>query len=193
VAGRLNVPTVRPEPHAVERGGEITVYGPGGWLAGTVPVSVPLDADPETAREAREDDDALVAHWLRLLVRQTPQIAAAVAERRAGDPGPEERLREGLQRSAEVQLQLDTLEGIVDRVLTAGGFTPSERTRGPLLRLLTGGRDARTVARWRSGEMLVPGAAHDYLSRIRHVQIHGEPGARYVELRLAIEDGALAR
>lgn len=164
-------------PHAIQHGDTYTIYGPGDHVAGVYRATTPLDDSPESLTEARETDAALRDHWLRLLARYEPAIADALA---AGDTDAAESIRHAVERSAGAQLALDTLTETARRL---------DANRPLLRRLLYGGRDRRTVSRWRSGEQLVPVAAVDYLGRVQSVEIVPSsdfPGQRRLRIELVL-------
>lgn len=160
--GRLTV------AHAINRARRTTIYGPGDAVAGAFDHAAPIDDDSASARESAEDDAVLRDGWVRTLSLHEGEI---VALRAAGDEDGALRLLAAVERSAYGQVQLATLDGLIDRVLVAGGERPSERNRAMLRRLVLGGRGERTWRRWRSGEHLLPLDAADYLSRLRGVEI----------------------
>lgn len=171
--------------HAVTRDGLTTVHGPGEFLAGAFAAAIPLDESPESASEARQTDEAILAHWLRTLAKHEDTLTALIE---AGDAERLERLRAAIERTAGVRELLDTIDGQIDRILTDGGIAPSERSRARLRTLISGGRHERTWRAWRSGKQLIPEDAEDYLSRIRDVSLRRtrEPEGRAHRLRIEL-------
>lgn len=170
---------------AITRDGRTTVYGPGDFLAGTFQAAIPLDETPESAAEARQTDDATLAHWLRTLEQHEDALAALIG---AGELDRVERLRAAIERTAGVRELLDTIDGQIDRILTEGGVVPSERHRAFLRTLISGGRHERTWRAWRSGKQLIPEDAADYLGRIREIVLRAtrEPEGRAHRLRIEL-------
>lgn len=157
---------------AVTRGDETVILGPGEYRAGAYRHTAPLDNDPASAREARETDDTLRECWLRTLERHEDTLAELLD---AGDIAGATALSRAIERTAGAQVSLRTLDEIADAVLTAAGIQPSERSRAEFRRLALGGRDERTIRRWRSGESLVPEGGTDYLSRLRECEVVVRP------------------
>lgn len=148
-------------------------------VAGSFLASVPIDDSPECAADAATDDDVLVREWVRILDRWEPEILSL--EKR-GEVAKVQELFAGISRSAGAQVMLTTLEFGLSGAMP--GAPKSEHGKKRLLRLLLGGRDERTLRRWRSGEQLVPVGALDYLSRMRLTELSPDQSELTIVLSL---------
>lgn len=167
---------------AVTRDGRTVILGPGESVAGACATVPPIADDPQTTADALDDERVLVTEWVRLLARWEPAIQAALD---AGDTARADALWRGVERSAHAQVMLAALETGLAGAMP--GAPTSERGRASVLRLVLGGRDERTIRRWRTGEQLVPEAALEFLARLRAVDVIASTEPEGPAQRLRVE------
>lgn len=119
---------------------------------------------------------------IRLLRRYEPELSALHA---SGDTEGETLLYGRIERSAHALVILGDLERYL-RLILGENAPDSERGIAYYLRLVAGGRDERTIRRWRSGELLIPESAADYIGRIR--DLHLTTGkSRRLQMEIALD------